>query len=84
VRAATEEDEMSETEPREESEFESSEEIAEGGEGSAAADVSPEIGTEDQEAEQTGHPAPEDDVGVPSDEELSEEGAGEGEDPSAA
>lgn len=73
---------MSEVEPREGSEpvEESGREDA-GGEGEAAQEVSPEIGGEDQEKGQTSHPAPDDDVGVPSDEELSEEGAGEGENP---
>ena len=42
------------------------------GEESDPARVTPPIG-EDAENEQTQHPAPEDDVGVPSDEEIAEE-----------
>ena len=72
---------MSETERREQSEpiEESGEDV--GGEGQASQDVTPDIGDEEQEAGQTSHPAPEDDTGVPSDEELGEEGACEGENP---
>ena len=64
---------MSETDPREESEFQE-------GEGSAQ-EATPPLSDEEQEGDQTTHPAPEDDVGVPSDEELGKEGAGEGESP---
>lgn len=73
---------MSEVEPREPSEppEESGQEDV-GGEGQAAEEVTPKISDEDQETGQTSHPAPDDDVGVPSDDELSEEGAGEGENP---
>jgi hypothetical protein len=48
-----------------------------GGEG-GAAESTPPIG-EDQKKGQTAHPAPPDDVGEPSKEELAEEGAAEGE-----
>jgi hypothetical protein len=73
---------MSETEPREQSEpIEESGQEDVGGQGQASQDVAPDISSEDQEADQTRHPAPDEDTGVPSDEELSEEGAGEGENP---
>jgi hypothetical protein len=49
-------------------------------EGRRAADASPEI-AEDAEKGQTQVPAAGDDVGVPSDEQLGEEGAAEGESP---
>ena len=49
-----------------------------GGEGRENVEATPDIGGDDQEPGQTSHPAPDEDVGVPSEDELSEEGAGEG------
>jgi hypothetical protein len=88
----TEPREQSESEPREESEEdegtgmgvdtpEGGEEGAvgeQGGEGRTNVEGAPDISGDEQESGQTSHPAPDDDVGVPSDEEMS----GEGENPS--
>jgi hypothetical protein len=65
---------MSKTEPGEQSGSQRLEDSEGDGE-----EATPRISGDDQEPGQTSHPAPDDDVGVPPDEELGDEDAGEGE-----